>query len=317
MQGGPALRSGRLTVARMGRRTSRAAGFGWIVVSYAVATTAALLLATRSGARLPAWQALALGDGAATLVVFGFSVLLDNSSVYDPYWSVAPMVIATALVGIDAERQALGARQVVVLALVLVWGARLTYNWARGWGGLGHEDWRYVEYRRAGRSYWVVSLLGFHLMPTIWVYLGCLSLLAVFSSARGPALLDGLALVVTVAAIALETIADEQLRDFRRAHPTPGAVLDTGVWAHSRHPNYLGELGFWWGLYLFGLAADPSMWWAIVGPVSITLLFVFVSVPLLDRRSVARRPGYARHMALVPALVPRLFGRRTNEDLLR
>ena len=182
----------------------------------------------------------------------------------------------------------------------------------RGWQGLGHEDWRYAEYRKLGRSYWVVSFLGFHLMPTIWVYLGCLSLFPVFSSAGAFSPLDGLALVVTVAAIAMETTADEQLRAFRRSHPSAGRVLDTGVWALCRHPNYLGELSFWWGLYLFGLAADPSKWWAIVGPVSITLLFVFVSAPLLDRRSVARRPGYERHMARVPALFPRLFGSRAG-----
>jgi steroid 5-alpha reductase family enzyme len=298
----------------MSGRTSRSAGYAWIALSYSIATLAALLVATRFGSRLPVWQALALGDGAATLVVFAFSVLLDNSSVYDPYWSVAPMVIAPALVSLDAARQALFARKVVVLTLVFVWGARLTYNWARGWHGLDHEDWRYAAYRKVGRGYWAVSFFGFHLMPTIWVYLGCLSLLAVFSSAHPPWLLDGLALLVTVAAIAIETIADEQLRDFRRAHPSPGAVLDTGVWALCRHPNYLGELGFWWGLYLFGLAADPSKWWAMVGPASITLLFVFISVPLLDRRSIARRPGYVRHMSRVPALVPRLSGRPGGRD---
>jgi steroid 5-alpha reductase family enzyme len=293
-------------------RLSRAAGFAWIVLSHALAATAAFVVVARFGAALPAWRALALGDGAATVVVFAFSVGLDNSSVYDPYWSVAPMVIAPALMTLDPARQTPFAREAVVLALVLIWGARLTYNWARGWRGLGHEDWRYAEYRRVGGSYWIVSFFGFHLMPTIWVYLGCLSLLPVFSSSRPLSVLDGLALLVTAGAIATEAIADEQLRAFRLATPSPGRVLDTGLWAICRHPNYLGELSFWWGLYLFALAADPSTWWAIVGPVSITLLFVFVSTPLLDRRSVVRRPGYERQMARLPALFPRLAGHRAG-----
>jgi steroid 5-alpha reductase family enzyme len=291
---------------------SRAAGFAWIVLSYAIAAIVAFVVASISGSRLPAWQTLALADGAATVVVFAFSVLLDNSSVYDPYWSVAPMVIAPALLTLDSARLAPLARKAVVLTLVLVWGARLTYNWARGWQGLDHEDWRYASYRQAGRTYWIISFLGFHLMPTIWVYLGCLSLLPALSSARPLSFLDGLALLVTASAIALEATADEQLRAFRLANPAPGRVLDTGVWALCRHPNYLGELTFWWGLYLFGLAADPSRWWTVAGPVAITLLFVFVSTPLLDRRSVARRPGYERHMARVPALFPRLIGQRAG-----
>ena len=109
-------------------------------------------------------------------------------------------------------------------------------------------------------------------------------------------ILDGAALVVTAGAIILETVADEQLRAFRLAPATPGRILDTGVWSLCRHPNYLGELTFWWGLYLFGLAADPSWWWAFVGPLAITLMFARVSVRLIDKRSLARRPGYGEHI---------------------
>jgi steroid 5-alpha reductase family enzyme len=78
-----------------------------------------------------------------------------------------------------------------------------------------------------------------------------------------------------------------------------------GLWRYSRHPNYLGEILFWWGLWLFGLAAAPDWWWTVIGPITMVLLFVFVSVPMMDRRSTARRPGYVRHMRRVPALFPR------------
>jgi steroid 5-alpha reductase family enzyme len=61
---------------------------------------------------------------------------------------------------------------------------------------------------------------------------------------------------------------------------------------------------FWWGLWLFGVAADPAWWWTVVGPLAITLMFVFVSVPMLDRRMLARRPDYAARMREVSAVVP-------------
>jgi steroid 5-alpha reductase family enzyme len=287
--------------------TSRAKSFVWIVVVYAVAGVAALV-AARWLSALPLWAVVAVADAIATVVVFGFSVVLDNSSVYDPYWSVAPMAIAPALA---AMGEAPLARKVVVVLLVLVWGARLTYNWARGWQGLSHEDWRYRDMRKAGRAYWIVSFVGIHLMPTVLVFLGCLTLLPSLVTGTAPlGVLDAIAFVVTVGAIALETIADEQLRAFRASGPAPGAILQTGLWSVSRHPNYLGELSLWWGLFVFALAADRGAWWAGGGALAITLLFVFVSVPLLDKRSLERRPEYAEHMKRLPALFPRLVRRR-------
>jgi steroid 5-alpha reductase family enzyme len=80
--------------------------------------------------------------------------------------------------------------------------------------------------------------------------------------------------------------------------------MDKGLWKYYRHPNYLGEVTFWWGLYLFALAAKPSYWWMVVGPIAITLLFVFVSIPMMDKRNLERRPGYAEHMKQVSAIIP-------------
>ena len=66
-------------------------------------------------------------------------------------------------------------------------------------------------------------------------------------------------------------------------------------------------VGAWLGLYLFGLAADPGWWWTGVGFVAMLAMFVFASIPMLDDRSLERRPGYAGHMERVPALVPGLW----------
>jgi steroid 5-alpha reductase family enzyme len=109
---------------------------------------------------------------------------------------------------------------------------------------------------------------------------------------------------VTGGAIALETIADEQLRAFNRTKQ-PGEICARGLWAWLRHPNYLGEILFWWGLWLFGVAAAPSWYWSVIGPLAITAMFLFASIPMLDRRNLERRPGYAEVMKSVPALVPR------------
>jgi steroid 5-alpha reductase family enzyme len=280
-----------------------------VVLAYLVAGGTALVVGWLLGERHPLLVAGA-ADLAATLVVFSFSVAFDNSSFYDSYWSAAPPLIALYY----ARDLPLGdpismARVAVVVALVFWWGARLTHNWLRGWRGLDHEDWRYVRIRkRSGRLYWPVSLAGIHLMPTIVVFGGCLPLYPTLSS-RGPlGILDGVALVVTGAAIWIEAAADKQLYRFVRDRSFPDQVLETGLWARCRHPNYLGELLFWWGLYLFGLAAGLQHWWTGVGALSITVLFCFISIPMIERRMLGK-PGYAERVKKVPTLIPR-FSRR-------
>ena len=277
-----------------------------VALAYAVALAAALALGWALRDRHPIFVAAA-ADLLATLIVFGFSVGYDNSSLYDPYWSVAPLPIVLYWVVAGS----LGLRQLLILVLVSLWGVRLTGNWVARWRGIGDEDFRYQEIRRrTGRLYWPASLVSIHLMPTIWVFLGLLPLYPALARPSHVTVLDVAALVVTTTAIAIEATADRQLRVFLRTRRDPEAVLDKGLWAYCRHPNYLGEVLFWWGLYLFGLAAEPTWAWSGVGPLSITLLFAFVSVPWMDRRLLLRHPAWAEAMKSLPALLP--WPRRTQ-----
>jgi steroid 5-alpha reductase family enzyme len=243
--------------------------------------------------------AVFVADLVATVVVFGASRITGNSSLYDPYWSVVPPLIAIAWWG-----DGVLIRQVLVAIGVFAWGLRLTWNWASGWSGLAHEDWRYVELRgRHPKTYWGVSFLGIHLFPTIQVFLGCLPLYPILTSTRPLDGADIAALIVLYLAVLLEGASDWQLRRFlRRADRKP--YCDEGLWAWCRHPNYLGEMGFWWGLFLLGFAADHSWWWSGFGAVAITAMFVFISAPWLDTRNLSRRSGYASYMLQTYALIP-------------
>jgi steroid 5-alpha reductase family enzyme len=281
----------------------------------------ALLAATLSGRLLRGGHLLFIAfiaDVVATVVVFAFSVVFDNSSIYDPYWSVAPPLIALYWLTAGGLTEKLSLRPLLMLLLILLWAFRLTFNWARRWSGIRHEDWRYIEFRQRYKSlYWPISFFGIHLFPTLIVFLGCLSIYPVMAGTpRSFGLLDVFAAAVTVAAIALETTADRQLHRYknrvspRKGSPASGQILNEGLWARCRHPNYLGEVTFWWGVYLFGLAASPSHWWLVAGPLAVTSLFVWVSVPWMDRHLLGRKNGYAEHMARVPALIPRLIRKK-------
>jgi steroid 5-alpha reductase family enzyme len=265
-----------------------------LLLAVTVTYLAALVAAVATWLLLPGRHPLlvtGLADLVATLVVFAASVRYDNSSLYDPYWSVAPVPVVAAWLALGVP-VASAARGALVAALVLLWAVRLTWNCMARWRSLAEEDFRYREIRgRTGRAYWPASLFSIHLFPTGWVFLGLLPLYPALAL-RSPPLgwLDAAAVLVTGGAVAIEAIADWQLRAFLATRRDPSARLASGLWAISRHPNYLGEVLFWWGLWLFGLAANPAWWWTVAGPAAITALFTVVSVPWMDRRLAARRP---------------------------
>jgi steroid 5-alpha reductase family enzyme len=249
---------------------------------------------------------LFLADIAGTLVIYLFGRIFHNASFYDAYWSIAPLVISMFWLLQNSAVSAATARQIIVLSLVFIWGLRLTYNWARQWRGLKHEDWRYRDLRQKFlKWFWLIDLIGIETMPTIIVFLACLSLYSSIAIGKNPfGFLDVIAILITFSAILIETIADGQLQQFTRSNPQSGNVLTKGLWAYSRHPNYFGEVMFWWGLFIFGLAADSGYWWTIIGPVSITLLFTCISIPLMEKRNTARRPGYAALKKKIPVFLP-------------
>jgi steroid 5-alpha reductase family enzyme len=279
--------------------------FSWVVLAYLLALAAAfvtILVLVDFNTIIKTF----IADIAATLVIFAFGRIFRNASFYDPFWSLAPIFIVFYwLIFINSSRE-ISWNQLLPPALVIIWGLRLTFNWASQWQGQKHEDWRYMEYRRStGRMFWLIELVGIELSPTVVVFLGCLSLYPVLTAGQlsfGP--FQMAATVVTLGAIVIETTADAQLKVFLGRKPPPGSILQSGLWKYSRHPNYLGEILFWWGLWLFVPDYAWHNWLTVIGPLAVTGLFLFISIPLMDKHNLARRPGYAEHARKVSALIP-------------
>ena len=244
-----------------------------------------------------------LADIIATSIIFIFSYLTKNSSMYDPYWSVIPPLIVLYLMQRFLEGD--NTRQIMVLIGTGVWALRLTVNWIRGWSGLTHEDWRYVDLaRKSGKWYWLVSFSGIHLFPTLIVYLGCLPAFYILKNPDPVGLFDYLGLAICLAGALIELVADEQMKAFKQNNPK-GTIMDKGLWQYSRHPNYFGEILFWVGLFVFAIPFSIATdWWVSLGWLSMVILFVFVSVPMMDERSLENKPHYKDHMERIPALFP-------------
>ena len=292
---------------------SKTASLARVGIAYLIAFGAATLWLVAGPDTEWLWLDGLIADLIATLAIFIASRVLHNSSCYDPYWSVLPPF----LVGfwLLAARDVAGVedgRTVLLAVVVAVWAVRLTGNWLHDWPGLHHEDFRYPEVRAsAGRFELLADLVGIHLVPTLIVFLGLVPAYAVLARPGEPVgWLDVVATVVGIGAAMLQLVADAQMRAFIR-NRQPGQAMESGLWAWSRHPNYFGEVAFWWSLALFGIAGAPEdWWWLVVGGVAMTVMFQAASIPMMEKRSLERRPTYQDIIDRVPRLVPRPPRRR-------
>ncbi len=246
------------------------------------------------------WPAAA-AIGVAVVALWVLSLPLRNASIADIFWPLGFVVVAA----ISSRASGYGPRKALVGALVAVWGLRLAihlYLRNRGHG----EDPRYRAMRRRwGESRFpVVSLFTVFLFQGALLWVVSLPVQAASASSAHLMWLDVVGAVVWLVGFSFEAIGDLQLTRFRTDASNDGLVMDRGLWAYTRHPNYFGNATLWWGLGLIAVAA--GRWWALAGPLVMTILLLRVSgVPLLERRMKRTRPGYGDYVARTSSFFPR------------
>lgn len=253
------------------------------------------------------FAAVAAFTAVATLLIFIVSVVYADVSIYDPYWSVAPPVMLLAAM---IKYGLWNVNSIVLFALTCLWSFRLTANWLMTYKGIGHEDWRYAKYRKKYNPFvfQLISFVGLQYVPTIVVYAGLTSgLFAVQQSSFAP--LSVIGIVIMVGAVLLAHLADSAIHSFLREHKGEGKSCNVSVWKYSRHPNYLGEMSFWTGMYVYFVALCPGIWYKGLGFLSIIVLFLTVSIPMMEKHNLSRRADYAAYKATTSMLL--LLPRRT------
>ena len=240
------------------------------------------------------WLKITIWHVNATIFIYLGSVLLKNSSLYDPFWSVAPVPIVIYL-SIQSENSIL--LKMLVIFPILLWATRLTRNWVISWEGFHHEDFRYIDLKNTNKyKAEFNNFFGIHLFPTFIVNICLYPLVYIFINDVDVNVYLCISSIITLIAVILETVADEQMRKFRSDPRNKGKTMKYKLWRYSRHPNYLGEVGFWFGIYFMGISSGFAPLWLIVCPLAMLLLFVLVSCPMMDERSLKNRPNYKEYM---------------------
>ena len=248
---------------------------------------------------LDGWLFISTWHITATLIIFLFSNIHKNSSIYDPFWHVAPIPIVFYIAN---ESSLSNLEQSLVISAFLFWALRLTYNWFLNWTNLDHEDFRYIDLKNNNRFLaFINDLFGIHLIPTLIVNISLYPIyVALTSEDLNNLVYAGFILIII--AVVIQYISDDQMRKFRKDSNNFGKTMKYGLWKYSRHPNYLGEVSFWFGIYIFALASGLTTIWLLACPIVMLALFVFISCPMMDNRSLKRRSDYKEYMDKTPQL---------------
>ena len=251
------------------------------------------------------FDAYALGAALAAILAVAVlawlaSLWLRQVSFVDSLWSIF-FVIAAVTFATAAD--AVTARGTLVLVLLVAWAIRLSVYITLRNRGAG-EDRRYQAIRRnnepgfAYKSLYIVfGLQGALAWFIAW------PLLPAIGGASELAWLDGVALALFAVGMVFEAGADWQLARFQSRPDTDSAVLDSGLWRYTRHPNYFGEFCIWWAFYLFAVAAGGAM--TILSPLLLSFLLLRVSgVSLLEKDIGERRPAYREYAKVTNAFFP-------------
>ncbi len=232
---------------------------------------------------------------AATLVMYVLCVIFKNTSLYDPYWSVAPFVMVMIHM---IHFKLFNVNAIIFAVLVLLYTIRLTRNWYLTYDGLDpkYEDWRYKKYRNSlpRWKFEIVNFFGLIFLPTIIVFAALVPGLF-FMSLKDFNPLAIIGFLFILVGPVLELVADYQVHKFIKESNDHSKVCNLGLWNYSRHPNYLGELTFWFGITLTFFLTMAEFWYAGFGYILMVLLFVFISIPLMEKHNLKKRPAYKEY----------------------
>jgi steroid 5-alpha reductase family enzyme len=230
---------------------------------------------------------------------FIVSVIKKRNDVADIAWGLGFVLMAWLSLYLSGY----SFKALLVSGLVTIWGLRLALH-------IYHrnknkpEDSRYLEWRKTWSNFYLRSFLQVFMLQGVFLFLISLPIILINRSVSNNfGILEIAGLIVWGIGFYFESTGDKQLKEFIANPANKGKLMNTGLWQYSRHPNYFGEVTQWWGIFVIALSI-PGSFFAIIGPLTITILILFVSgVPLLEKK-YAGRPDFEEYKKTTSIFVP-------------
>lgn len=286
-----------------------------LTIPLIVLVGAAIALAgSQGGATVRGLPVFALCVALAYLlqwIAFIPAYLLQTERFYDLTGSITYLSVTVLAVVLSSNP---GGRSLLLSGLVATWTIRLgTFLFLRVLRA--GKDRRFDTLKTSAPRF-----LQTWTLQGLWVSLTLAAALAAITTAvrRPLGIVALLGALIWVAGMMIEVVADEQKRRFRSHPANEGRFIRTGLWAHSRHPNYFGEIVLWVGIAVMSAPVLRGWQWVtLISPIFVTILLTRISgVPLLEQGADERwggQPDYEAYKARTPVLIPRLLPYRDKE----
>lgn len=227
------------------------------------------------------------------------SIILKRADIVDIAWGLGYVVLVFYyLLSTDIT-----SRGVLVATLIIIWGLRLAiFVFSRN--RKKKEDFRYMNWRNTWKNFYLRSYIQIFLLQGALLLIIISPVSIMFSQTQGYInTLDVLGLLVWLAGFLFETVGDQQLIEFKKKPENKGKIITTGLWSYTRHPNYFGEVLLWWGIFIITLSS-PYWYLGFLGPVTITVLILFVSgIPMLEEK-YDNNPEYQEYKKRTSMFIP-------------
>ena len=239
----------------------------------------------------------------STIIIWFIGVLINTASTYDPYWSVQTPVIFICLL---IKYGNLNVGNLIYLELILFWAIRLTYNYTKTFHDITYIDWRYNQIREStGKFYQIVNLLGICLVPTIIVYAASIPSFLYVMDDLNLEYIQFIGFIIILASVLIEMKADIDIHEFKKIRTDRNQIINIGLWKYSRHPNYFGEICFWYGVAMVYIFCDfTKNWYYIIGAILNNALFLGISIPLAEKNLRTYKEGFDEYKKKTSMLIP-------------
>ena len=240
-------------------------------------------------------------DVIATIFVWATGLIFKTASVYDPYWSLQTFVI---YLGLLFYYQNFTLFTIIPLVAIAIYSIRLTVNFTLGFHDLTYVDWRYkMLASKSGKLFQLVNLFGICMFPTLVVYSCSIPLMVYASPMVNHGYLDFIGSAIILGGTLLELITDIQMKKFIKVRTDRGQVINIGLWKYSRHPNYLGEISIWFGVFLVLFPSNVSLYYYVFGAVINLLMFIFISIPMEENHMKEYKPAINEYIKTTSCLL--------------
>lgn len=236
---------------------------------------------------------------------FIFSLIKKRNDIADIAWGLGFILLSWSAFFLS---KTYSLTAFIVNILISIWGFRLAIHiYLRN--KKKKEDYRYEQWRKDwGKFFLLRSYFQVYILQGIFLYFICLpSLFINKSEISSFGYVPFIGILVWSIGFLFESVSDKQLSDFIKNPQNKGKLIESGLWKYSRHPNYFGEVTQWWGIFIIALSF-PNSFFTVIGPLTITILILFVSgIPLLEKKYEGRKDfeEYKKKTSIFFPLPPR------------